>query len=246
MLPKICSLGPVTIHSYGLLIAGGVFLSIFLMTRDAQKYGFPPPEKIFDLVFVVVFAGFVGARLFYVIQEWPWYRQHPAEVLQIWKGGLVYYGGMITSFAAFFLYLGWSRLPLLATSDFVISYIPLAHAFGRIGCFLNGCCYGRPTSLPWGVQFPFLAGPVHPTQLYETLFNLGLFGFLVRFYPKRRFAGEVTALYLVTYSIGRFVLELYRGDQPLLFFGFTLHQLLSVIFIWVGMILYGVCRSRAR
>jgi phosphatidylglycerol:prolipoprotein diacylglycerol transferase len=244
MFPEICSIGPVTIHSYGLLVALGVFASLFLMSRAAKQFGFPPREKVFDLVFVVVVAGFVGARLFYVVQEWVWYREHPLEVFLIWKGGLVYYGGMIASFLAFFLYLAGSRLPLLQTTDFVILYVPLAHAFGRVGCFLNGCCYGKPTALPWGVQFPLLAGPVHATQLYEAAFNLALFGFLVWFYPRRRFSGEMTALFLVLYSVGRFGIEVFRGDQPPWLLSLTLHQGFSVIFVLVGILLYGICRSR--
>jgi len=246
MWPEICSIGPLTIHSYGLLIALGVFLSIYLMVKAARRYGFPPADKVFDLVFVVVFAGFVGARLFYILQEWPWYQKHPLEIFQIWKGGLVYYGGMMGSFFGFFLYVAWIRLPLLAASDFVIAYIPLAHAFGRIGCYLNGCCYGRPTALFWGVQFPFLAGPVHPTQLYEAAFNLALSLFLINYYPRRRFVGEMTALYLMIYSVGRILVELFRGDQPPWLSPFTLHQMLSALFILVGMMLYGICRQRGR
>lgn len=242
MAPEIFSIGPFTVHSYGLFVALGVFVCLFLMTRAAKRFGFPPAEKVFDLVFVIVLAGFLGSRLFYVIEEWPWYRNHPWEVFQIWKGGLVYYGGMVASFLGFFIYVAWRRLPPLAATDFVIPYIPLAHAFGRIGCFLNGCCYGKGCHLPWAVQFPFLPEPVHPTQLYEAAFNVLLFGFLVRSYPRRRFVGEVTALYLLLYPLGRFVIEFFRGDQPPWLFSLTLHQVLSLSFMAMGIFLYGFCR----
>jgi len=228
MLPEIASVGPFTIHSYGVVIALGVLLSLFLMTKAAKKEGFPPAEKVFDLVFVVVLSGFVGARLFYILQEWPWYREHPWEIVQIWKGGLVYYGGMTASFLGCFIYARLVRLPFLASADFMMPYIALTHALGRVGCFLNGCCYGKVTSLPWGVIFPALSDPVHPTQFYEAIFNLGLFGFLVWLYARRRFTGEIVSVYLIYYSTGRFLIEFWRGDQAFRFLGLTTHQGLSV------------------
>jgi phosphatidylglycerol:prolipoprotein diacylglycerol transferase len=226
--PEIGSIGPLTLHSYGLLIALGVFLSLFLMGRAAARDGFPSHEKIFDLVFAVVFSGLLGARLFYVIQEWDWYRQHPFEIFQIWKGGLVYYGGMLLSFAGFFLYVRLVRLPFLASADFTIPFIALTHGFGRVGCFLTGCCFGRGN---------------HPVQLYEAFFNFGLAFFLIRHYlSKRRFTGEITALYLILYPAGRFVIEYFRGDQMPWLMSLTQQQVLSVIFILVGILLYGICR----
>lgn len=242
MFPEIVSLGPFTLHSYGLVIAIGVFLCLYVMKRAAKRYGFPPAEKIFDIVFVVVLSGFVGARLFYIAQGWPWYRDHPLEMIQIWKGGLVYYGGMVGSFTGFFLYVKAARLPFLETSDFATPYIPFVHTFGRVGCFLNGCCYGKVCHLPWAVQFPFLPKPVHPTQVYEALFNLGLFGFLVWFYPRRRFTGQNISLYLMLYPAGRFLLEFLRGDQPSWIFSLSLQQVLSLFFIFFGAAVYGICR----
>lgn len=244
MFPELFSLGPFTLHTYGLFVALGVFAALFLMTHQAKRDGFPEPAKVFDLVFVIVFFGFIGGRLFYVVQEGEWYRDHPMEIFQIWKGGLVYYGGMIASFVGFLIYLKAVRLPLLATTDFVMPSIALAHAFGRIGCFLNGCCYGKPCPFPWGVEFPFLSEPVHPTQLYEAGFNAFLFLFLIWFYPRRRFAGEVTSIYLLFYPLGRFVLEFFRGDQPAWLLSLTLHQVFSLAFFFGGLLLYGICRRR--
>lgn len=229
MYPEIASFGPWVLHSYGLLIAIGVLLSLWWMTRQAKRFNFPPEERVFDLVFIVVTAGFLGSRIFYVAQEWPWYRDHPLEILQIWKGGLVYYGGMVGSFLGFFFYVKRIRLPFLAGADFVIPYIALTHTFGRVGCFLNGCCYGKGN---------------HPVQLYEAAFNLALFGFLAWFYPRRRFPGEVTFLYLILYPAGRFLLEFLRGDQTPWFDSLTLHQLISLGFFLIGIVLYGIYRRR--
>lgn len=267
MFPEIVSLGPLTIHSYGLAIAMGVFLALVLMGRRARDTGFPPAEKVFDLVFVTLVSGFLGARFFYVLQEWNWYGSHPWDIFKIWEGGLVYYGGVIAAFAGFFLYVRSNRLSFLKTSDFVIPYIALVHAFGRVGCFLKGCCYGKPFSGPWAVKFPFLPAPFHPVQLYEAIFNLALFGFLVacqrrgqvlicdltvdgrrtsnvksRLDPLVGFPGAVTSLYLILYSAGRFVLEFFRGDQAPLVFSLTLQQVLSLAFFLAGAGLYGICR----
>ena len=229
MYPKICSIGPFTIHSYGVLIAIGVFLSIFLMGRLARRLGFSPDGQIFDLVFIIVLSGFAGARIFYIIQEWGWYRNHPFEIIQIWKGGLVYYGGMVASFLGFFIYVRLKGLPFLKSADFMMPFIALTHAFGRVGCFLNGCCFGKDH---------------HPTQLYEAAFNLGLFLILIRTYARRQFDGQIVALYLIFYAVGRFVIEFFRGDQLPWLGPFTFHQILSFIFLFMGAMVYGICRKR--
>ena len=157
-------------------------------------------------------------------------------------GGLVYYGGMMASFAGFFLYTKKVRLPFLAAADFTIPYIALTHAFGRIGCFLNGCCFGKPCALPWAVRFPGGIAAVHPVQIYEALFNFGLFVLLRGRYTRRHFAGEITALYLMMYPTGRFVFEFLRGDQPPWLGSLTLHQLLSLAYWGAGFALYGILR----
>ena len=242
MFPEIISLGPLTIHSYGLAIAAGVSLALVLMSSRAREAGFPPPEKVFDLVFVTLVSGFLGARFFYVLQEWNWYGPHPWDIFKIWEGGLVYYGGVIAAFAGFFLYVRSNRLSFFRTSDFVIPFITLVHAFGRVGCFLKGCCYGKASSGPWAVQFPFLPAPVHPVQIYEAIFNLALFGFLMAWARRKPFYGAVTGLYLVLYSAGRFALEFFRGDQVPFVSFLTLQQVLSLVFLLAGAGLYGICR----
>lgn len=244
MFPEIASLGPFTLHTYGLTIALGVFLAVFWMTARARKNGFPPPEKVFDLVFVATLSGFIGARIFFVVQEGSWYLNHPLEIFEIWKGGLVYYGGMAASFIGFIVYVRLQKLPILRSCDFMMPFIALVHAFGRAGCFLNGCCYGKPCVLPWAVRFPALTGPLHPVQLYEALFNLALFAFLLRMDSRKHFAGEVTSFYLMLYAAGRFFLEFFRGGQAAVFFSFTLPQAMSLGFMGAGILLYGFCRSR--
>lgn len=243
MQPEIASFGSLTIHSYGLLIALGIFSALTLMNRQAKREGFPPAGRVSDLVFAAVFSGFLGGRLFYVIQEGAFYRENPLAVFKIWEGGLIFSGGMLTGLLGLFIYARMARLPFLQVNDFVITYVPWVHTFGRVGCFLNGCCYGKPSLLPWAVQFPFLQTRVHPVQLYEALFTLGLFGFLFWFYPRRRFPGELVGLYFILYPAGRFLLEFFRAGRPFLG-GLTFQQVLALQFIGLGLIGYLFCRRK--
>ena len=230
MYPELFRAGPFVIHAYGVVIALGLFVSAWGMTALARKSGFPPADKVLDLLFVVAVAGFLGARIFYVIQESDYYRTHPLEILKIWEGGLVYYGGVLGSIAGHFLYVRRARLPYFEACDFVVPFTALTHAFGRIGCFFAGCCYGKN-----GI----------PVQLFESAFNFLLFGFLLWRYLRRQFPGEIFALYLLGYSVGRFFFEFLRGDQILWSFSLTLQQLISIGFMVSGLALYGICRKRA-
>ena len=214
MKPVLWSLGPVQIYSFGFFVALGVLVSLFLMNRQARKGGFPNPDQVFDLVFMTIVGGFVGARLLYVIQMGPWYLEHPLEALAFWQGGLIFYGGVIGSLVALFFFTRAKKISYFTVLDFLLPYVALTHAFGRIGCFLNGCCYGRFCPFPWGVVFPGHEQAVHPAQLYEAAFTFGLFFSLQSLYPKRRFEGQITALYFLCYALGRFVIEFWRADNP--------------------------------
>ncbi len=180
MMPILASFGSFHIFSYGFSIALGVLTALFLMRQQARRDGFPAPDQIYDIVFFVMVTGFLGARIFYVVQHARWYFDHPLEIAAFWQGGLVFYGGMIVSFISLGIYCRQKKISFLKILDFIVPYIALIHAFGRIGCFLNGCCYGNACSMPWAVKFPGMDAAVHPVQLYEAIYNLGLF-FLLRF-----------------------------------------------------------------
>lgn len=243
MLPELLTLGPFKLHSFGFSIALGVFLSLLLMVRYARKWNFLTEEKVFNLVLVAVLSGFAGGRLAYIVQEWRWYLSHPLEVFAIWEGGLIYQGGLVAGFLAYWIYSRVLRISPLEALDFVLPFLALTHAFGRVGCFLNGCCYGKPCDWPWAVKFPFMAAPVHPVQLYEALFNAALFIFLLRVYERRKFNGQVTALYFIGYPAGRFVLEFFRGDQVLILGIFSFQQILS-LFLMAGASVFYANRSQ--
>jgi len=232
MRPVLFFLGPIHLYAFGAMILLGVFVSLFLMERRAKRDGFPKPGDVFDLVFVTVLAGLAGARLLYVWQNFGWYRQRPLHAFALWEGGLIFYGGLVTAFLAFYLAARVKKIPFVKGLDFILPYAALTHAFGRIGCFLNGCCYGKACDLPWAVHFPeFPEGVrVHPTQLYEALFLFGIFLFLNARYPVHKRAGEISVWYFLLYGSGRFLVEFYRGDNPVWFF-LTANQWISLAVI---------------
>ena len=240
MRPILFSFGPMHLYSYGLSIALGVLLALFLMKQRALKTGFPKPDEVFDMAFTVLVWGFIGARLFYVIQNFSYYAGEPLKIFAVWEGGLIFYGGAI---AAFFGVLRMSRKrqwPFWKILDFVIPYGVMTHAFGRIGCFLNGCCFGKACDLPWAVRFPELPYPVHPTQLYEAAYDLALFAFLLARRKKARFEGEIALLYFLLYGLGRYLIEFLR-EPSWIWRGLTSKQWLSVAIILVAFFLF---RSR--
>lgn len=230
MFPTIFSFGPFHIHSYGVMVAVGVMFGITLMNRLAGKINISS-DTIIDVSTVVLITGFLSARLFYVAQFWPVYVSAPLNILKIWEGGLVVYGGLIGGLIGFATYVKLKKFSFLVMLDLFTPATALAQGFGRIGCFLNGCCFGTPSHMPWAVKFPFLNTHVHPTQLYESLFCFVLAGFLVWIWKKRLQAGIVSALYFMLYAAGRFVLEFFRGDNPKVLYGLTGYQYVSLFVI---------------
>lgn len=138
----------------------------------------------------------------------------------MWHGGLVFYGGLIGASLTFIVYVRLKQLPLWKVADVFAPSIALGYVFGRIGCLLNGCCYGRACDLPWAIQFPPNnplhppTYPVHPTEVYDSLLNLGLYGALAWLYRRKKFDGQVFAVYLVSYAVLRSLVEVFRGDYP--------------------------------
>lgn len=229
MHPDLFSFGPLTVHSYGLMAAIGILSASWYFNSQAHRIGLSKDQMI-DLFLVIVLSGFLLARIFYVVYEWDYFKEHLLEIPAIWKGGIIYYGGLIGGLIGFLVFAKIKKLPYLRTLDILVTGVTLAHVFGRIGCFLNGCCYGKETLCPLGVQFPFAPAPLHPTQLYEAVFCLALFLFLAKFYQKNwdQHPGKTAFLYFAIYPIGRFLIEFLRSDMVLLALGFTLGQWTSL------------------
>lgn len=231
MHSALLQIGPFTLHSYGLMMALS-FLSAMWIMRFADRAAGRPLAFYSDIVFWLIVAGLLGARAAYVIENWREYAANPLTIFFVHQGGLVFYGGFVGATLAMLVFARRHSLSLLALTDLIVVSLPFAHALGRIGCFLHGCCYGRRLAGWPGVCFPYgslpwedhvdhgwilpqatRSLPVHPVQLYEALFNLLLFGLVLRLYGRRRRRGRVTGVYLVCYAVGRFLLEFLRGDH---------------------------------
>jgi len=231
------------------MVALGFLMGLWTASRRGLREGVPA-ERIMDLGPWLILGAIAGARTLYVLSYWreEFARKPIWEIFMVQHGGLVYYGGLVGSSIAFIVYARWKKLPLWKGADILAPSIALGHALGRIGCLFNGCCYGRPCSLPWGITYPDrpggpLAGiPVHPSQIYESILNAILYVTLVWLYRRKKFDGQIFAVYLVSYAFIRSFVELFRGDYPQYYFGgrVTPAHLISVVILIIGVLLLRV------
>lgn len=241
MYPILFSLGPIRLYSYGLLVAMGVLLAILLLRINARGTSVHP-DTVVDLAVVTVISGFAMARVFYVIQFWDYFRSSLLEIFKVWEGGIILYGGLIGGILGFSFFIWARQLPFMAMLDLFVPGTALAQGFGRVGCFMNGCCFGKASQVPWAVSFPFLSDPVHPTQLYESLFCFLLAVFLLLLWNRRLQTGTVAASYFTLYPLGRFTIEFFRGDNQTVLFNFTLNQWISFWFFLLTLVLLFITR----
>ena len=236
MFPVLIKIGPLTIHTYGLLIAVGFLVALTLAAREAKRKDIPN-ESIIDVGFYALLSGVIGARLFFILTNLGNFLEHPLDMVKIWEGGLVFYGGVIFALPTAIWVAKKRGLPLWQTADIWAPPIAIGHAIGRLGCFCAGCCYGRPAEgLPWSVTFTnpnslaVLGTPLHPTQLYESALELMNFLILMTLRRHQSFKGQLFLVYILNYSIIRSVVELFRGDEVrgFLFPGFSYSQAISV------------------
>jgi phosphatidylglycerol:prolipoprotein diacylglycerol transferase len=236
MFPVLIKIGPLTIHTYGFLIAVAFLVALGLAARQARKTGLSG-EKITDLGFYTLMAAIIGSRLFFVFTNWSHYAANPLDVLKIWEGGLVFYGGVIFAVPTAMWYANKAGLPLWRTADIMAPSIAIGHAIGRLGCFCAGCCYGRAAEgIPWAVTFSnpdslaIRGVPLHPSQIYESGAEFLNFLILVIMRRHQTFNGQLFWLYILNYSIIRSVVELFRGDEIRGFIipGFSISQAISV------------------
>jgi phosphatidylglycerol:prolipoprotein diacylglycerol transferase len=248
--PIAFNLGGFTVHWYGVLVAMGFLLGLWTASRRGVRQGIAP-EKILDAGIWIIAGAVIGARILYVLTYWdrlmanPTYPRMPwTEIFMIQKGGLVFYGGLIGSSLATLLFVWKNRLPLWRFADALAPSIALGYVPGRLGCLMNGCCYGKPTGLPWGIHFP--AGHdahgfgVHPTQVYDALLSLAVYLALAWLYRHRRFEGQIFAAYLLCYAVTRSTVEAFRGDYSQHYLGgiATPAHLVSMVVFVTGAVLY--------
>ncbi len=211
------SIGSFTVHWYGVFVAIGFLVGLWTASRRGLQSGIAP-EKIMDAGPWLILGTVVGARALYVITYWrEGFADKPlTEIFMIQHGGLVYYGGLIGATLATIIYLRARKLPLWKFGDALAPSVALGYFFGRFGCLMNGCCYGCPTDLPWAIHFPAdhetHGTSVHPTQIYDSILNLGLYAALAWLYRRKKFDGQIFALYLMGYAVLRSFVELFRGD----------------------------------
>lgn len=226
MLPEICKIGPFTIYAYGLMLVLAFFLCSFLISRQARKEKLDP-EKIFNLCFYMFIFGLLGARLFYVFNNFVFYLHNPLEIIMLQHGGMSWFGGLIIGSLTVIIFIKKSKLQLLPCLDLLVPFVALGQAIGRIGCLLNGCCFGKASK--FGLYFKVFDQILIPTQLYSSLLLLLIFFLLRSIQNRKHFPGQVLRAYLLLYPIKRFFIEYLRNDNPRIFFGLTLFQILSIL-----------------
>jgi phosphatidylglycerol:prolipoprotein diacylglycerol transferase len=249
--PEILSLGPITVYTYGVLLAAAYLLGLRLAMVRAAGHGLDPTRTL-DLGIAIIVSALVGAKLLLVVVDFDHYRASPTDVLSVLRAGGVFYGGLIAAVGVAFWYMRRHRMPLWATCDVFAPGIALGHAVGRLGCLAAGCCFGRQTTLPWGITFTSpvahansgtaLGVPLHPTQLYESAAELLILGVLLLTEKKGRpFEGRTFWTYMVLYGISRFAIEFFRGDERGVVFGaVSTSQFISLILVplAIGMLFY--------
>ncbi len=256
MQPIALQVGPLPIYWYGILLAVAVGLGLWSAGRRGIRDNLKP-ELFYDLGLCLIIGVIVGARSLFVVSYWE--RDFAAQpfwtVFNIRSGGLVFYGGLIGASLAVLIYSRWKKLQVWKIADALAPSIALGYAIGRIGCLMTGCCYGRECHLPWAIRFPVghethLAGrdalPVHPTQIYDSLMNLVLYIALGALYRRKKFSGQVFAVYLICYAVTRSIVESFRGDYPPqnLHGGLTPAHLVSIGIFAAGIVLFLVLRRR--
>ncbi len=230
MYPILFRIASLNIYAYGFFVALGIVTGATLCILKVRKSDIQISfEQAADLFFYTVLSAIVGSRLLFVLVNLDSYLRNPLNIFRIWEGGLVFYGGLILAVGVSIWYMKRHHLPIWKLADLVSPPIALGLFFGRMGCFLAGCCYGKETSLFCGVIFTNanslarLNVPLHPTQLYDAGNGLALFLFLSWFGKKKSFDGEIFWLFLLLYSVGRFFVEWFRGDPR----GFVFGEVLS-------------------
>lgn len=242
MEPILVQIGPISIRWYGLMIALGCLAGMWVAGKEAERKGIRK-EKIQDFFLYVILGAIIGARVYYIAfsdrsQIWD----NPLSLFAIWQGGLAIHGGILGGLLVALFYTRKQGIPFWKLADTVAPSLILGQAIGRIGCFFNGDAHGYPTSLPWGLVYSpespagqmFPGQPLHPTQLYEMIFNLIIFGILWKVRKKVKVDGHLFLLYVILYSLIRIFVEHFRADKLIYFGDVSAAQSLGIVGIVVA------------
>jgi phosphatidylglycerol:prolipoprotein diacylglycerol transferase len=247
--------GPITVYTYGVLLAAAYLLGLQLAMVRARKRSLDA-TRVMDLGIYIIISALVGAKLLLLVTDFQTFRSNPAELLSLARSGGVFYGGLILAVVVALIYIRRIGLPLWTTCDVFAPGIALGHVIGRFGCFFAGCCWGKPTTLPWGITFtdPFAAANVgtplnqslHPTQLYEAGAEFLILALLLGTENKGKpFAGRTFWLYMLLYAVSRFIIEFFRDDPRGMVGVLSTSQFISVILAPLAVIMLAYLARQA-
>jgi phosphatidylglycerol:prolipoprotein diacylglycerol transferase len=248
MYPKLITIGSFSLPTYGVLVALAFLVALWMTSRLAREARLNP-ESVINLGVYCALAGILGAKVLMIALD-PTLRTNPAEIfsLSTLQSAGIFYGGLIAALITAYVYMRHTGLPVLKTSDIFAPGLALGHGIGRLGCFAAGCCWGRPTHLPWAVTFTNpdaravgvpIGIPLHPTQLYETLAELAICATLCIFLRRPHKNGAIIGGYLALYGVARFLVEFLRvhDDSNPLGGPFSLEQWISLVLAAAGLYL---------
>lgn len=257
--PIALHFGVINLYWYGIIIAAAFMLAVYLGTKSSERFGIQK-ENILDLVLFAAPVAIICARLYYVAFKWSDYSKSPIDIVKIWNGGLAIYGGIIGSLIVAYLFARHKKIGVLKLIDFGVPYLVLAQGIGRWGNFVNQEAFGTNTTLPWGMTGDRIRNtiinelaskgvdpgiPVHPTFLYESLWNIAVFCVLIFYRNRKKSDGEVFCLYMALYGLGRSWIEGLRTDS-LMLGNLRISQVLAILFTLVFISIFFVLRSRAK
>lgn len=251
MFPDLFSIGPFTLHTYGLFVAAGFLVGLMVTIKIGKAEGITPQQTM-DIGFLIIVAAIVGSRLLYVLMNISYYIDRPMDAFKMWQGGLVFSGGIVCVLLTVIWYTRRHQLSFWKMADMWAPAMAIGQGIGRIGCFMAGCCYGKPTGSRWGVVFTDphslapLNIPLHPTQLYSSVSNFIIFFILLLLHRKKRFDGQVFLWLMVLHSTARLFLERFRGDNRgmVLESSMTITQLVTLVILIAAIVTLFIFKRR--
>lgn len=237
MYPVLLKIGFIRIYSYGLMVGCAFFVSAFCLSRRAARAGFKE-DFFWNLCFWALIGGICGGRLVYIIFNFQFFWDNPPEAFMLWHGGLVWYGGLLGGILCALVYVKLKKERIGKVLDELAPFVALGHSIGRIGCLLNGCCYGRPAA--WGIYFPVHNDYLIPTQLFSSLDLLAVYIILRVMQERAHRQGFIFVAYILLSSLERFIMEFPRNDSAPIFYGLTIFQIISAAIFFITLCLWTI------
>ncbi len=234
MLPVLFQCSFFTVYTYGVFVALAFMVSSWLLLKEARRSGHNE-EAVYNLCVVLLISGIAFARMFYVALNWDYFSAAPSEILKLNHGGLVWFGGLIGSVLCGLAYIKFKKLGAIKILDLFAPYVALGQSIGRLGCFFNGCCYGREAE--WGIFFPVHGKTLVPSQLLDSM-TLALIFLVLRLIQKKSKQGMTFSAYLILASVQRFFIEFIRADVRPFYLSLSIFQWISAGLFLTGVSLY--------